>query len=284
MKFMGFNLEKLLQRFLTIIVYVPIVLTALYLGELPFFIVVLLVSFVSLQEMYNMYNIRFKKSYDNFYYGYVFCALLLLSVYMQEIRYVWENYILFVLSVLWIAFLSFELFKKKIYFLKSPQFYLLRSLLYIGLMYVHVLLLRADPYGLEYCLYIFFVVSANDVFAYLIGIPFGRHKLAPTISPKKSIEGALGGVLGGIAVSLAFYWLAEIYLQFTFNFWQAVWLGAGIAVLAQIGDLIESLLKRALSAKDCGTLLPGHGGILDRMDSFVLTFPLFYYFVNYFFR
>ena len=281
---MGFNLGKLLQRILTIVFYVPIVLTALYLGELPFFIAVLLVAFVSLEEMYNMYNIRFKKSHDSFFYGYIFCALWLLSVYMQETRYVWENYLLFILSGLWIGFLSFELCQKKIFFLKNPALYLLRSLLYISLMYTHVLLLRADPYGFEYCLYLFFVVSANDVFAYLVGIPFGRHKLSRTISPQKSLEGALGGVLGGVIASLVLYWLAKIYLDFPFHFWQAVGLGAGIAVLAQLGDLIESLLKRALAAKDFGRLLPGHGGILDRMDSFVLTFPLFYYFIVYFIR
>jgi len=281
---LGFNIGKLLQRILTIIVYVPIVLTALWLGELPFFIAVLLVALISLNEMYNMYNIHFKKSYDNFYYGYVFTALLLLIVYMQGIKYFWENYVFFALSALLIGFFVFELFKKKVYFLKPPVFYLLRSLFYISLMYGHALLLRANPWGFEYCLYLFFVVSANDVFAYLVGIPFGRHKLAPKISPKKSIEGALGGVLGGILLSLILYWVAEIYLQFPFHFWQAVGLGAGIAVLAQAGDLIESLLKRALSAKDGGNLLPGHGGILDRMDSFVLTFPLFYYFIVFFIR
>lgn len=278
----GFDLNKLLQRILTIVVYVPIVLTALYLGELPFFIAVLVVSFVSLQEMYNMYNIWSKKNYDNFYYGFVFTAVLLLVIYMQGIKYAWENYIYFTLSVLLIGFFVFELFKKKIYFLKPPVFYLLRSFFYIGLMYGHTLLLRANPWGFEYCLYLFFVVSATDVFAYIIGMPFGRHKLAPKISPKKSIEGALGGILGGVLLSLALYWLAEIYLQFPFHFWQSVGLGAAISVLAQVGDLIESLLKRALSAKDGGNLLPGHGGILDRMDSFVLTFPLFYYFIVFF--
>ncbi|MDR2432033.1 MAG: phosphatidate cytidylyltransferase [Candidatus Margulisbacteria bacterium] len=278
----SFDLTKLLQRILTIIVYVPAVMAALYMGELPFFIAVLLVSIVSLQEMYHMYNIRFKQNHDNFYYGYLFTTLLLLSVYMQETRLVWENFTLLVSSSLIIAFFVFELCRQKIYFLASSNLYLLRSILYIGLMYTHVLLLRDAPYGLEYCLYLFFVVSGNDVFAYLVGIPFGRHPLAQAISPQKSVEGAAGGILGGVLLSLLLFWLANLFWGFPFHFWQALGLGTGISALAQIGDLIESLLKRALLTKDFGSLLPGHGGLLDRMDSFVLTFPAFYYFVVYF--
>ncbi|MDR1997172.1 MAG: phosphatidate cytidylyltransferase, partial [Candidatus Margulisbacteria bacterium] len=247
----SFNPAKLLQRSLTIAVYGPVVLLALYFGELAFFIAVLLTVFVSLQEMYNMYNIRFKKNHDSFYYGYLFSTLLLLAVYMQETSYAWENYLFLVLSTLIICFLIYELGKKKIYFLSSPLCYLIRSILYIGLMYVHIILLRARPQGLEYCLYICAVVWANDVFAFLIGIPFGRRRLAPEISPQKSIEGAAGGLLGAALFSV----LAAMFFGFAFSLRQAVILGLAISIFAQLGDLIESLLKRALLAKDFGKLL-----------------------------
>ncbi|MDR1453414.1 MAG: phosphatidate cytidylyltransferase [Candidatus Margulisbacteria bacterium] len=294
LNFRSFNLRKFWQRVLTIAVYAPVVVAALYFGEQLFFIAVLLGVFVSLLEIYNMYNLYSQKHHDNFYYGYLLAALLLLAVYLPEGRYTWENNIFLLLSAAVIGFFVLELFCKKIFFLRSGFFYLLRSVLYTGLMYVHLILLRARPQGFEYCLYLFGVIWANDILAYLVGIVFGRHPLAPDISPKKSLEGAAGGLSGAIIASVLFSTFEGLSFSIggwpvtinalPINVWQAVFLGAAISIFAQMGDLIESLLKRALQAKDSGQLLPGHGGVLDRMDSFVLTFPIFYYFVVYFVR
>ena len=292
--FRSFDLRKFWQRVLTIVVYAPAVVIALYFGELLFFITVLAGVFISLLEIYNMYNLYSQKHHDNFYYGYLLAVLLLLAVYLPEGRYTWENNIFLLLSAAVIVFFVLELFCKKIFFLRSGFFYLLRSVLYTGLMYVHLILLRAQPQGFEYCLYLFGVIWANDILAYLVGVVFGRHPLAPDISPKKSLEGSAGGLAGAIVVSVLFSMFTG--LSFSVGGWpvtinalpinvgQAVFLGAAISIFAQMGDLIESLLKRALQVKDSGSLLPGHGGVLDRMDSFVLTFPIFYYFVVYFVR
>jgi phosphatidate cytidylyltransferase len=294
LNFHSFDLRKFWQRVLTIVVYAPAVVVALYFGDLLFFIAVLVGVFISLLEIYNMYNLYLQKHHDNFYYGYLLTVLLLLAVYLQEGRYTWENNIFLLLSAAVIGFLVLELFCKKIFFLRNGFFYLLRSVLYTGLMYVHLILLRAQPQGFEYCLYLFGVIWANDILAYLVGIVFGRHRLAPDISPKKSWEGSAGGLCGAVLVSVLFSWFKGwdfsvggwpvIISGLRISVWQAVFLGAAISVFAQMGDLIESLLKRALQAKDSGSLLPGHGGVLDRMDSFVLTFPIFYYFVVYFVR
>ncbi|MDR1113921.1 MAG: phosphatidate cytidylyltransferase [Candidatus Margulisbacteria bacterium] len=292
LNFRTFNLRKFWQRVLTIVIYAPVVVVALYFGELLFFIAVLVGVFISLLEIYNMYNIYSQKHHDNFYYGYLFTVLLLLTVYLQEGRYTWENNIFLLLSAAMIGFFVLELFCKRIFFLRSEFFYLLRSALYTGLMYVHLILLRAQPLGFEYCLYLFGVIWANDILAYLVGIVFGRHRLAPDISPKKSLEGATGGLVGAVLVSVLFSLFKGVNFSvggfpvmisdLPISIWQAVFLGAAISIFAQMGDLIESLLKRALQVKDSGSLLPGHGGVLDRMDSFVLTFPIFYYFVVYF--
>jgi phosphatidate cytidylyltransferase len=272
----SFDLRKLGLRALTIILLAPIFISAVYLGGLPFFIGILVIVFIALQEMYHMYELYSKKPQPIFYYGYIMAAALLLSVYMQETAPLWENYIFLGLALGAVVFFVFELFRKQMYFLDNPLWYLIRSVIYIGVMASYLILLRDSALGLEYCMFLVGVVWVNDIFAYLIGIPLGKHRLAPDISPKKSIEGALGALLGAVLMSTNLRFLIDIGLL------DAIFLGIAISVFAQIGDLIESLLKRVLKVKDSGQLIPGHGGVLDRLDSFILALPAFYYFMYYF--
>jgi phosphatidate cytidylyltransferase len=104
----------------------------------------------------------------------------------------------------------------------------------------------------------------------------GRHKLAPTISPGKTWEGTIGGICGGIAVSTLFF--TPTPLQLPLSPGQAILLGVLTSVLGQVGDLVESLLKRNLGVKDSGNLMPGHGGILDRIDSLIFAGIVVYYY------
>jgi phosphatidate cytidylyltransferase len=118
------------------------------------------------------------------------------------------------------------------------------------------------------------VVIACDVFAYFVGQAIGRHKLAPTVSPGKTVEGAIGGLVGAAVASAL---IGTIFFK-----GQAlgviVTIGVLVAVAGIAGDLLESLFKRYVGAKDSGTLFPGHGGALDRMDAFILAAPLMYAF------
>jgi phosphatidate cytidylyltransferase len=224
-----------------------------------------------------MYEVYCKKSQPIFYYGYLASAGLLLSVYMQETAPLWENYLFLVLSLIAVVFFMFELFYQKDMFgLNNPCWYLIRSIIYIGVMSSYAILLRDSALGLQYSMYLVGVVWVNDIFAYLIGIPLGKHKLSPEVSPKKSVEGALGALLGAVLMSTNMRNLIDIGLA------DSIFLGVAISIFAQIGDLVESLLKRTLKVKDSSQLIPGHGGILDRLDSFILTFPVFYYFIYYF--
>lgn len=124
----------------------------------------------------------------------------------------------------------------------------------------------------------FAMVMMTDTGAYYTGRSIGRHKLAPRISPGKTIEGAIGGfitaIITGPICKLIFF--PEIPV------WHAVLLGAGIGIVGQIGDLAESMLKRGAGVKDSGTLLPGHGGMLDRVDSILFCAPLLYYYARLF--
>ncbi|KAF1701851.1 phosphatidate cytidylyltransferase [Pseudoxanthomonas suwonensis] len=130
----------------------------------------------------------------------------------------------------------------------------------------------AEPIAHRWLLAALALVWAADTGAYFAGRHLGRHKLAPTISPNKTIEGAAGGVVAGIAAALGFGWLAGAGLPQ----WPALALVALVATLFSIaGDLIESLLKRQAGVKDSGDLIPGHGGVLDRIDGVLAALPVF---------
>jgi phosphatidate cytidylyltransferase len=119
---------------------------------------------------------------------------------------------------------------------------------------------------------------ANDTGAFFVGRKWGAHKLAPGISPRKTWEGAIGGLLSAIAATFIVFAIVSLFSPLTLNCWQLVLLGFVISVFAQLGDLIQSLLKRNLGAGESGKLLPGHGGILDRFDSLIFTGVVVYYY------
>jgi phosphatidate cytidylyltransferase len=142
------------------------------------------------------------------------------------------------------------------------------SWLYAGLLVGVVEVLR-ERYGFGWVVLAFTVTWANDTFAYFAGRAFGRHKLAERISPKKTWEGFAGGVLGSVggAVLISRWLVPELSLA------AAIALGAGGAALGPMGDLCESMLKRAAGVKDSGKLIPGHGGLLDRIDALLFVAP-----------
>ena len=130
--------------------------------------------------------------------------------------------------------------------------------------------------GLYFLVFIFFVILLTDIGAYFFGTRFGKHKLSPVISPKKSVEGAIYGGLSAIVVGLIIGKLIGI------SFYHSFVLALIVTVMAQLGDLSESLIKRDAGVKDSGTSLPGHGGFLDRADSYLFSVPVAYYYIKYF--
>lgn len=122
------------------------------------------------------------------------------------------------------------------------------------------------------------VLSAfgTDIFAYFTGVAFGRHKLCPKISPKKTIEGSIGGILGSVILCglFGYFFANEIFIH-------CVILGALGGIVSQLGDLTASIFKRKMGIKDYGNLIPGHGGVLDRFDSVLFVAPLVYYYIQW---
>lgn len=151
---------------------------------------------------------------------------------------------------------------------------LLLGFLYVPLLLAHLAMLRGLPEGRNWVFLVMLVVMAGDSCAYFSGITLGRHPLYPAISPKKSIEGAIGGLLGSLGGAL----LAKVWFLPMLTIADVVLLGLLLGAVGQLGDLFESMLKRSCGVKDSGTLIPGHGGMLDRLDSLLFVFPLAYYY------
>lgn len=152
------------------------------------------------------------------------------------------------------------------------------GIVYVPVMLSFIYLTRALPHG-NYVVWLIFISSwINDTCAYCTGMLIGKHKLAPKLSPKKSVEGSVGGVIGAAIVAGLFaYFVVEGAVENQVVTWIFVVIGAVGAVVAQIGDLAASAIKRNYDLKDYGRIIPGHGGILDRFDSVIFTAPMIYF-------
>lgn len=147
------------------------------------------------------------------------------------------------------------------------------GILYISWFLSFLIKIRFMEGGVVWVAYLLAVTKAGDIGAYLIGNRFGTHSLIAHISPKKSVEGTLGGLAASLGVSVAL----GRFLPLEFTAYHLVAMGLLISVVGQIGDLSESLMKRFCNAKDSGSLLPGMGGVLDAVDSILFTAPIFYF-------
>ncbi len=150
------------------------------------------------------------------------------------------------------------------------------GVLYVALTLGHVLLTRALADGEFLVLFLVLVTWAGDTGAYYTGMGFGRHRLAPVLSPNKTVEGLVGGL--ALAVGAAF--LARTWFLPRLNAADCLATGLLLTVAGVAGDLAESALKRGAGVKDTGTVIPGHGGMLDRLDSLLFTAPAFYYYMT----
>lgn len=131
--------------------------------------------------------------------------------------------------------------------------------------------------GTIYIWLIFLIAFGTDTFAYIVGNLIGKNKLCPNISPNKTKEGSLGGILGSLVITLVFAYFTDVD-----SLWRLLTLSIIASIVSQTGDLVASRIKRLSEIKDYGFIMPGHGGILDRFDSIIFSAPLIYYYVEYF--
>lgn len=164
--------------------------------------------------------------------------------------------------------------------LAQNNFYLLFAILYGGVAFGLAISNRYLDDGLKKCIYILLTVIMTDTFAFFVGITWGRHRLAPTISPKKSIEGSIGGTVLGTIVPSLYVFLFDVTLfpgvEGALRIILVIVSTLILTIVVQIGDLVASKIKRAYDVKDFGNIFPGHGGVMDRFDSLLFAGMTFY--------
>lgn len=211
-------------------------------------------------------------------------AVLVAIVTLFLCNYEWPDQITAVVGVLSLSLLAYCTFFQPVEESLPNAATGVFCLLYVGLTLIALPLLLLTTNGPSLVTFLLCTVWAGDIAALYVGRSLGRHKLAPSLSPNKTWEGAIGSIIGSVAVAAALLGLAtllesmnsaRLYYPDGYLYWLP--LAALINVAAQIGDLVESALKRSAGVKDSGTLLPGHGGILDRIDALLLAAPVLWY-------
>ena len=153
------------------------------------------------------------------------------------------------------------------------------GILYVPLLLAHLALLRGLPHGVQWIFLLLVIVMSGDTAAYYTGRSLGKNKLYPLVSPNKTIEGSLGGLAG----SIAGVFIARATFFPELGVVDAIVLAFLLGLLGQAGDLFESMLKRSFGVKDSGVIIPGHGGILDRLDSILFAAPVAFFYAQFFF-
>lgn len=251
-------------RILSGLIMLPL-LVIVYFGGPLLIIGAFLIGIIGVREFYGAFeNVKIKPSYivANISILFLYGINLFLRAY-PEMYLMWLGAVV-IMGMLYM----FNITERKI----NDGFVTIIGIVYVIFFSFHVVLIdQSGSYNILIWL-VFITAFGTDIFAYFTGYLIGKHKLCPNISPKKTIEGAIGGVIGSVALSAGFGFLfCKEYLIY------CIVIGVIGSVMAQLGDLSASVIKRKLKIKDYGNLIPGHGGILDRFDSVLFTAPTIYY-------
>ncbi|MCK8826280.1 phosphatidate cytidylyltransferase [Natroniella acetigena] len=263
------------KRIISAIIGIPLLIFIFNLGGLAFMILNLIVLILALNEYYQL--VEEKGIITSKLIGYLIGITWVSTIYItNDLNLVYPLVSLAVIALL-----------LKQILIKTDQSAILTTAvtlfgaIYITGLFSHLILLYNLELGGERWggLLVWLPILATwltDIGAYFVGMNFGKHPLAPRISPNKTIEGAVGGLIGSIIVTIIF---GRYFLEF--NYLTGFILGGLIGVVAQLGDLAVSIFKRDAQIKDSGELIPGHGGILDRIDSLLFSLPVVYYYLQW---
>jgi phosphatidate cytidylyltransferase len=262
-----------------------IVCFIVFLGKEAFDVACVILSIIAINEFLGAFT---KKGYKPlFFAGYISCFCMLIGAVRTWNRRIFDwipdaVYSVDTKALLYISLLAMfclMIFRSTKYSVSDLSVTVLGSL-YVCVLFWYLILIRHLPNGTYIVFFVLLGATATDTCAYFVGTAIGRHKLTPKISPNKTVEGAVGGVAACIVTfvlfGIAFNALAEGGAQIPIPYAKYAAMGAMCGVVAQIGDLAASCIKRFCGIKDFGHLIPGHGGILDRLDSVLVLSPLIY--------
>lgn len=265
-----------LKRWITGLVSVPLLVLLISKGgPFLFAIVITIASMLALWEYFHI--VFYKKNKGELglvpFLGFLTAPFIIWAAYMNSYQ---TALILIILNLMISALISLQQSKRNSYVSEIVTKQLM-GIIYVPLLISHLVLIRNGIDGIVWTYFLLFIVFFGDTGAFYIGSYFGRHKLSPIISPNKTIEGALGGIAANLSVGALFKYFFIPRLPWGLSLLFILIIG----VVGQVGDLFESKLKRDSNIKDSGSLLPGHGGILDRIDALLFAAPVAYLFKEY---
>ena len=260
-----------LKRVLTGVIGLPIVALILIFGNK--YIIDVLFGVVAEISIYEYFNAIGKKYKPVRYLGYI-AAAFIAFVHIIPVEILLKIAVAFIPTSIAILFINIIVTSMKI----EPKdiFATLFGICYIVGFIIFLPILYSNPNGKFLIWYILIAAWGTDTFAYVVGRRIGKHKLT-SISPKKSIEGSIGGTIGAITIAILYTYILQKYVDLGTTYWFISLATFILSVLSQLGDLSASTIKRSMEIKDFGNLLPGHGGMLDRIDSMIFIAPFAYF-------
>ncbi len=257
------------KRLLSGIVLIVIALLTIISGGLILFCTLLVVSVIGMHEFYRAIGVHGDRYRPLEIIAYIGALLYYVSMFWRDGIYQTEALILVLILLLMIYVFQYPSYQANQ--VTAAVF----GVIYVAVMLSYILKTRMLPDGVFTVWLIFLSSWGCDTCAYCVGMLLGKHKMAPVLSPKKSVEGAVGGVLGAMLLGGIYAYATGAVL------WQYVLICFVGALISMVGDLAASAIKRQTGIKDYGKLIPGHGGILDRFDSVIFTAPVIYFLAHF---
>lgn len=255
------------QRIITGVIAAALFLPIVYYGGFPLVLLTYFLATIGLYELLKMKNLTIFSVH-----GFLSVLFLWVLLFPEEYSEVIQTFYYSKTEIgiaLILLLLTYTVITKNRFTFEDVSFSIL-SAIYVGIGFYFFFETRQEG-GLVFILYSLFMIWATDSGAYFIGKAMGKRKLWPEISPNKTVEGSIGGVLCAVIVSVLFVLFTDIHASL-------IGITVALSVFGQIGDLVESAFKRHFNVKDSGNILPGHGGILDRFDSLLFVWPLLHFF------
>ena len=268
---MGERLEKIKTRAVTIIIGVPIILLIIHLDGLIFYFTIALLAILGSLELRHIF--RNKDYHPSLFMG-IGVTLFFLFIKTLSGSFFIDERLLFTVIILSLFMEQFLVKRNNRYIIINISITLFIAI-YIGHLLSFLIDIRGLSYGKIFLIFTLFSTWMSDTVAYIVGINFGKRHIFPNLSPNKTLEGSIGGILCGAIFGMAFYSLLPLSPLILFT------LGLLAAICGQTGDLFESIIKRNFDVKDSGKIIPGHGGILDCMDSILFSVPVLYFCLTY---
>lgn len=256
-------------RFLSSVIVLATAMAVVILGGNVLFAAVLIISLIGMMELYRI--VKINRNLPGIL-GYAAGVVFYFLIYFQIQKYQMLLFTIFLILLMFVYVFKFPKYK-------TEQI----TISYFGLFYVAIMLsyiyqVRILDHGNLIVWLIFIGAWGSDTSAYCVGMLLGKHKIAPVLSPKKSLEGCIGGVAGSALLALLYALIFRNYItDVSHPLIAFTVIGAASSIISQVADLAASAIKRNHDIKDYGNLIPGHGGILDRFDSIIFTAPIVYY-------